>query len=433
MAPPSGAVAPLPAAAAAKSDPRAFAHGALAGAVLSAAFLVASGTLRLAPAWSGAGAAADGSLFGLGGGGNRGGGGGGAPSSSSSSSSSSSGPSAAAVAACRAQTWDAMRAMRDRVRTPGAAAEGTPLTIDLAHGADACGALGVPPPVYAPADVCYVVAAPGDDLGYVRVLNSSWFAFVPWPNLVVVGKADDPTLRVRSFPELRASPSDDPWVMEKDAMQVLFLEPQFAHCRWWVSATHQDWVNPRAVLNLVNGFSDAHRLVLGFVWHEMGWSHGVTYAGPQGIYSRAALGAALAVMTGANASACANRAGSWGPTDDFALDACMWATDAVHVHSNLFEPVGEFSPCSDWTWQQPHNLMSWVAVRNVKCPPRAFSLFANYYVDHYGPTNNWPSKKGFGVDLNLPPKPPIIGRRSRALGNAVRVEGEEEEATGAAA
>ena len=44
--------------------------------------------------------------------------------------------------------------------------------------------------------------------------------------------------------------------------------PAFAHCRWWVSATHDDWVNPQAVLGLVNGFRHDHALVFGYVWHD---------------------------------------------------------------------------------------------------------------------------------------------------------------------
>jgi hypothetical protein len=161
-----------------------------------------------------------------------------------------------------------MEALRDRVVSPSQPASGTPLLIDIARGADACGALGVPPPVYAAEDVCYVVAMPGSDTTKVRVLNTSWFALVPWANLVVVAAAADPSLRMRSFPELAAHPTDDVWYMEKDALRALFPDPGFAHCRWWVSATHDDWVNPQAVLGLVNGFRDDHKLVLGYVWHD---------------------------------------------------------------------------------------------------------------------------------------------------------------------
>jgi hypothetical protein len=151
----------------------------------------------------------------------------------------------------------------------------------------------------------------------------------------------------------------------------------------------------------------------------VGWSHGVTYAGPQAVYSRAALQSGLALMN--NGSSCGDR------TDDFALDACMWASGAVHVHSNLFEPVGDLGPGNSWSWQLPHVLLSCVAVRNTRNPPRAFTLFMMYYVENYGMNNTWPSRKGFGILDPLPPYPAIIGRRLGDEGG----EGEEGEGAGA--
>ena len=329
----------------------------------------------------------------------------------------SSGPSsadvAAATASCSASTLSRYLELRSLTMSGRGLSEGTPLLLDMVHGADACrGVPGVTPPVWKARDVCYVVAVTQPGLEYVQILNKTWPGLVPRENVVYVGREkSDRFGGVVHFDE--SSDSLDPWTLDALAFHRLYQWANMSHCQWWVSATDQDWVNPDALYDLLYGLRAEHPLAIGFVWHQMGWSHGVTYAGPIGVYSRAA----LAVSVGNEAAwsdvhGCTNRTGTWDNApfvrDDFSMDACMWWGGAIHVHHKLFEPIGELGPGGSWSWQQPHDLMSWVAARCANVP-RSQSLFMQYHSETYGP-----GKGGFNLRPDHPGPGPRLWLRELA-------------------
>jgi hypothetical protein len=117
--------------------------------------------------------------------------------------------------------------------------------------------------------------------------------------------------------------------------------------------------------------------------------------------------------------------------DDFGMDACLWDTGTIHVHSMLFEPIGELGPGGSWSWQQPHHLMNWVACRNENNPPRAFSIFSIYYYEIYGENQRAQGRGAFKLVTNLTDPIPMIRRQlleeeEAAAAKAMKDEWEKE-------
>jgi hypothetical protein len=325
-------------------------------------------------------------------------------------------------AACAAASLLRYQELKERARVGRFA--GTPMLLDILHLEDQCRNVpGVKTPSYTDQDICYLINVEDHSLYWMRTLNKTWFKQVPWENIFAIGRTDDPTLRMTSDEKFKSS--DNAWGTMHDALFENFHLSETAHCKWWLTISDKDQVNPKALLDMLHGLHYTHPFSIGYIWHDMGWSHGVTYAGPQSVLSRAALESVLkpSIWRDRTGDHCMNRTSDlWNGVDDnFGMDACLWDTGTIHVHSMLFEPIGELGPGGSWSWQQPHHLMNWVACRNEKNPPRAFSIFSIYYYEIYGENQRAQGRGAFKLVTNLTDPIPMIRRQ-------LQEEGEEEEA-----
>jgi hypothetical protein len=335
-------------------------------------------------------------------------------------------------AACAAASLLRYQELKERARVGRFA--GTPMLLDILHSEDQCRNVpGVIPPSYTDRDICYLITVEDHSLYWMRTLNKTWFKQVPWENIFAIGHTDDPTLRMTSNEKYKSS--NNAWGTRHDALFEKFYLPETAHCKWWLTISDKDQVNPKALLDMLYGLHYTHPYSIGYIWHDMGWSHGVTYAGPHSVLSRAALEPVLkpSIWDDLTGDHCMNRTSSlWkGVNDDFGMDACLWDTGTIHVHSMLFEPIGELGPGGSWSWQQPHHLMNWVACRNENNPPRAFSIFSIYYYEIYGENQRAQGRGAFKLVTNLTDPIPMIRRQlleeeEAAAAKAMKDEWEKE-------
>lgn len=205
-------------------------------------------------------------------------------------------------------------------------------------------------PTYTNEDVCYVMVISDNSFDAARTQVRSWVLEVPKTNYFLVHHASDDS---GALPMIVKPPaiqdSTATWKRTELAIQHLQSENSTQHCKWWFIGTDASWVNPRSVLGLVQELPFWRSYSIGYIWHEQGWSKGVTYSAGLTIYSRQAL-AVIASKLQNSTSECLKRA------DDFVVDACAWEGGVTQIHTLTMEPTGQVRGAVvcffGWVWSQ---------------------------------------------------------------------------------
>jgi hypothetical protein len=168
-------------------------------------------------------------------------------------------------AACAAASLLRYQELKERARVGRFA--GTPMLLDILHSEDQCRNVpGVIPPSYTDRDICYLITVEDHSLYWMKTLNKTWFKQVPWENIFAIGHTDDPTLRMTSNEKYKSS--NNAWGTRHDALFEKFYLPETAHCKWWLTISDKDQVNPKALLDMLYGLHYTHPYSIGYIWHE---------------------------------------------------------------------------------------------------------------------------------------------------------------------